>query len=341
MMSMLSETVQLKKGFPKWVLPAFGYALSAVSLVWVLKHTPLRESAEHLRHLNWIWVAVAFACEVISNICHGWRWRLILLPAEKAPIWRCVQSVLIGLFVSEVLPAKAGEIIRGYLLTHWTKVHLPLSITSVAIEAVIDGIWLVVIFCLVTIGVTNLPKELVRGVWALGIGVALLSILFLYLLFHKQHSYEMVKGHPWFSQFLHFLDELHKMGQARTLVAGMAVSFLYILFQVFSVWALLHADQYDFNLVQAAEILLIFRIGTLVPSAPANIGMLQYFTYLGVKLAGGEGGAVFGEVNFIFITLARLLQGGVAILLTGINLQDVHGQARQAHRAPIRTPRAI
>ena len=339
-MSMLSDTVQLRKRFPKWLLPAFGYALSGISLIWVLRQTPLRESADHLRHLSWFWVTAAFAFEVISNICHGWRWRLILAPAEEAPLWRCVQSVMIGLFSSEVLPAKAGEIIRGYLLTHWTKVHLPLSITSVAIEEVIDGIWLVVIYILVTLGVPNLPRDLVRGTWALGFGVTLLSIFFLYLLFGKQHSYRMVAGHPWASQFLHFLEELHKMGQAGSLLAGLGVSFLYIFFQVVSIWALLHADQYDFNLIQAAQIVLVFRIGTLVPNAPGNIGMLQFFTYLGVKLAGGEGGTAFGEVNFVFITLSRLLQGGVAILLTGVNLSEVHRHAHRAHRAPLPTHQA-
>jgi uncharacterized protein (TIRG00374 family) len=340
MMSMLSDTPQLKKRFPNWLLPAFGYVVSAVSLVWVLWQTPLRESADDLRHLSWVWVALALIFEVAANLAHAWRWRLILRPAEDAPFGRCFQSVLIGLFANEVLPAKAGEVIRGYLLTHWTKVHLPLSITSVVIEGVIDGIWLVVIYVLVTLGVPSLPHWLMRGAWALGVAVALLSFLFIYLLFHKQHSHQVVSGHKWASQFLHFLDELHKMGQARTLTAGFGISFLYIFFQTISIWALLHADQYDFDIQQAALIVVVFRIGTLIPNAPGNIGALQFFTYRGVLLAGGEraSGLVFGEVAFVFITLARLLQGGVAILLTGINLQDIH---RRAHRAHDMRPRSV
>jgi uncharacterized protein (TIRG00374 family) len=286
--------------------------------------------------LNWVWVLLAFLFELTANFCHAWRWRLILSPAEDAPFWRCLQSVLIGLFANEVLPAKAGEAVRGYLLTHWTKVHLPLSITSVVIEAVIDGIWLVFIYFLVTIGVPNLPRRLMDGAGALGIGVAVLSIIFLYLLFHKQHSHQMVSGHPWASQFLHFLDELHKMGKARTLAAGLGVSFFYIFFQTLSIWALLQADQYDFDIRQAALIVIVFRIGTLVPNAPGNIGTLQFFTYLGVRLAGGDEGSAFGQVNFVFITLARLLQGGVAILLTGINLSDISRRAHHAHENRMR-----
>jgi len=339
-MSLLSDTTQLKKRFPNWLLPAFGYAVSAVSLIWVLRHSGLRESADHLRHLSWYWVAAALLFEVAANFAHAWRWRLILRPAEDVPFWRCLQAVLIGLFANEVLPAKAGEVVRGYLLTHWTKVHLPLSITSVVIEAVIDGIWLVTIYVLVTLGVPNLPQWLVRGAWALGIGVVLLSGLFLYLLFHKQHSHQMVSGNKWASQFVHFLDELHKMGQPRTLAASLGASFLYIFFQTLSIWSLLQADQYDFDIRQAALIVMVFRIGTLVPNAPGNIGALQFFTYWGVRLAGGEEGTAFGEVNFVFITLARLLQGGIAILLTGVNLGDISKRAQHAHETRMR-PRSV
>jgi uncharacterized protein (TIRG00374 family) len=340
MMSLLSDTTQLKKRFPPWLLPAFGYTVSAVSLLWVLRQAPLRESADHLRHLNWIWVTLAFAFELTANLAHAWRWRLILQPAEDAPLGRCLQSVLIGNFANEVLPAKAGEIIRGYLLAHWTKVHMPLSFSSVAIEAVIDGIWLVTVYVLVTIGIPNLDHWLTRGAWVLGIAVGLLALLFLYLLFHKQHSHQVVSEHKWASQFLHFLDDLHRLGEARTLFAAFGVSFIYIFCQALSIWALLHADQYDFDIRQAALIVIVFRIGTLVPNAPGNVGTLQWFTYLGVRLAGGEEGSAFGQVNFVFITLARLLQGGVAILLTGVNLSDLHRQSHHAHKTHMR-PRRV
>jgi len=342
-MSLLTDTTGLKKRFPTWLLPAFGYAVSAASLVWVLRNPQLRgESADHLGHLSWIWVALALIFEVAANYSHGWRWRVILRPAEDVPRWRCFQAVLIGLFASEVLPAKAGEFIRPFLLTHWTKVDLPLSMTSVVIEDVIDGIWLVAIYFLVTIGVPNLHPDLVHGAWVLAIAVAALSALFLYLLFHKQHSHRMVSGHKWASQFIHLLDELHKMGEPRTLAAAFGISFLYVLLQTLSIWALLHADHYDFNVWQTGLIVVVFRIITLIPNAPGNVGMLQWSTFLGVGLAGGEQGLAFGEVAFVFITLARLLQGGIAILLTGVNLTEVHRSAHRAHkvaRVPVRSIR--
>jgi uncharacterized membrane protein YbhN (UPF0104 family) len=181
---------------------------------------------------------------------------------------------------------------------------------------------------------------LVRGVWVLGIAVVLLSVLFLYLLFHKQHSYEMVAGHRWASQFLHFLDELHKMGEAGTLGASFGVSFLYIFFQALSMWALLHADQYDFDIRQAGLIVVVYRIVSLFSVAPGNIGLLQFGVYRGVLLAGGEEGSAFGEVTFVFITLSRLLQGGIAILLTGVNLTELHRHAHGAHATRMR-PRKV
>jgi len=343
-MSLLSDSTQLKKRFPKWLLPAVGYAVSAGSLFWVLRNTPFHETEYDLAHLNWFWIVLALIFEVASNCCHAWRWRVILSPAEPVPFWRSLQAVLIGGFFNEVLPAKGGEAVRVYLLTHWTKVHLPLSISSAAIEAVIDGFWLMVIYLVVTIGVPNVPHDLVRGAWVLGVGVVALSVLFLYLLFHKQHSYQVVSQHKWASQFIHFLDELHKMGQARTLSAALGVSLLYNLFQALSIWSLLRADQYDFDVRQAALIMVVFRIVTLIPNAPGNAGTLQAATYWGVRLAGGEKGPafIFGDVNFVFTLLARLAEGGIAILLTGVNLGELHRRAHHAHKnahLPVRDPK--
>ena len=69
MMSLLSDTIRLRKRFPTWLLPALGYAVSAAGLVWVLRDTRLRDSADHFLHLNWFWVALALIFEVVANYC--------------------------------------------------------------------------------------------------------------------------------------------------------------------------------------------------------------------------------------------------------------------------------
>ena len=336
-MSMLSDTTKLKKAFPSWLLPAFGYLVSAVSLIWVLRTTPLRESADHLRHLSWIWVALALIFEVAANFSHAWRWRILLSPAEPVPLWRCVQSVLIGLFANEVLPAKAGEVIRAYLLSHWTKGPLTAQCrlrldrghyrrhvagdhlraghrgcTQSAALAVAGSLGARHRGCRAFAGVSlpALPTNSIPTRWS-----------------------PATSGRPSFCTSLTSCTSWVKV--ARWLPAS-GVSFLYMVFQTLSIWALLHADQYDFDIRQAGLIVIVFRIFTLVPNAPGNIGALQFATYLGVKLAGGDEGSAFGEVNFVFLTLARLLQGGIAILLTGINLTEIHRHAQVAHESRMR-----
>jgi uncharacterized protein (TIRG00374 family) len=336
MMSLLSDSAPPRKRFPTWLLPAVGYAVSIGSLIWVLRGKSFHETEYDLTHLNWAWVALALIFDMAASCSHAWRWRIILSPAERIPFWRSLQAVLIGGFYNEVLPLKAGEAVRVYLLTHWTKVHLPLSITSGVIEAVIDGFWLVAAFFLVTIGVQNLRHDLVRFAWVLGVCVLALAAVFLYLLFHKQHSYQVVSGHRWASQFLHWLDELHKLGQVRTLSGALGASLLYNLFQSLSIWSLLRADQYDFDVRQAALIMVVFRIVTLIPNAPGNAGTLQAATAWGVHLAGGEKGPAanaFGQANFFFTLLAHSIEGGIAILLTGINVGELHRRAHHAHKS--------
>ncbi len=62
---------------------------------------------------------------------------------EDAPPGECVKAVFVGIVANGVLPAKAGEVIRCYLLSHWTDTPLSLALTSDAIGRVMDGIWMV------------------------------------------------------------------------------------------------------------------------------------------------------------------------------------------------------
>src|SRR3954464_5899281 len=44
---------------PKWLVPALGYTIGALSLFWVLFSFPYAQLGEHLRTLDWKWVGIA------------------------------------------------------------------------------------------------------------------------------------------------------------------------------------------------------------------------------------------------------------------------------------------
>lgn len=319
---------------PKWLVPALGFSVSVASLYIVFRKFPFEQLRHDVQTLAWIWVVAAVLAELTSHVVDAWRWMVILSPAEKPTLIQCVQSTFIGLFANDVLPAKAGEVIRAFLLTRWAAVPLSLSLTSAFLERVFDGVAMVIVFFLVSRDVGNLPAWLREGMGTLALTLFIIMTLFLLVLFYRSHAHRVVSGNPWTSRFCHLLEELHLLGNAKTLGAGFALSFVYLFLQVLSVWCLGHAANYDFGLKESAFLLLVIRLGTMIPNAPGNIGAFQFFGEQALKMLMVESfnAKSFSAILYVVITASSGIVGGIAVMLTGLSVGELHKQAHHAHR---------
>jgi hypothetical protein len=68
--------------------------------------------------------------------------------------------------------------------------------------------------------------------------------------------------------------------------------------------------------------LLILRLGTTMPNAPANVGSFQFFSVLALRLFGVEKTVAVGVsiVYFISLTIPLWILGLLAIAGTGLSL---------------------
>jgi uncharacterized protein (TIRG00374 family) len=327
------ETPSGRRKIPKWLLPVFGYGLAAASLVWVFSQFPFARLGEHLRTLNWAWIAVAVIVEIGVYFLDAWRWMVILGPAGAPPFGSCLQAVFVGLFANDILPARAGEVIRCFLLSFKTKVPLSLALTSDLIERIMDGLWIVLIYLLVTRQIAT-HDEVNHAMWVFGGSVAVIALIILWVLFHKKHAHSVFQGNRFAERFIHLLDEIHRLGRRRELVATMGISGLYWLAQIFVIWAIARADAFDFGFGQIAFLLVVKTVGTLIPNAPANLGVFQAtIIYALTKLyTERPEAAILAEIIFTVLTLPLLIGGAIAIFFAGFNLSDLHRHAHEAHK---------
>jgi 4-hydroxybenzoate polyprenyltransferase len=74
-------------------------------------------------------------------------------------------------------------------------------------------------------------------------------------------------------------------------------------------------------------------VWTLVPSAPANVGLYQWSAAYALMLLQTEKGPaeVLAEIMFVFLTLPLILGGAIAIASAGFSLDDLHRHAHDAH----------
>jgi len=328
------------QGAPKWLVPAIGYSVSAASLTWVFWRFPWAQLADHLRTLEWNWVALGVLLELAVYWMDAWRWRAMLKPVGSPSFGYCLEAVFVGLLANDILPAKAGELVRCYLLTREADVPLPITITSDVILRIMDGLWMVILYLIITWQIST-HTDVTRGMWVFGCIAVAGAILLLYVLFHRQHARLFVNNTSWAARFRHLLDEIHRLGSWPALRAAMAISGLYWVTQVLAVWALTKADRFDLGLSAGAFLLVVRSVATLLPNAPANVGTYQLALslalemYLFVEHGNAE---ALAEILFIFLTLPAAVGGGIALVMADIDLFALHRGARRAKSTTDRLP---
>jgi uncharacterized protein (TIRG00374 family) len=289
-----------------------------------------------LRQLEWQWVALGVALDLLVYVCHAWRWVLLFRPVDRLPFWRTVQAIYVGLFANEVLPLRVGELIRCYLVAHWNDQRISVVFASAGIERLIDGVWMILSFIIAAQHLKGIPGWLTDTVRFFEVLVIAGSVLLAYVMIHKSHAHAMVRESRWAAALRHVVEALHTMGNWRTLARVMPVSFLYLVLQVFSYWALMKSFQLDLSVWDAAAVLAIVRLGTAVPNAPANIGLIQAACVIALYNVFGlerNDATTFSFVLFLALTLPLLVGGAIATALTGLNIGEIHHHARQRMHA--------
>ncbi len=313
---------------PNWLILLVTYAISILCLVWALRGYDFSQIQAAIRSVKWGWVLVAIVLELTVYILQAWRWLTLLRPIERLGLWETVHAIFIGLFASNVLPLRPGELIRCYLLAVWGEIPISVTLTSAAIERVLDGMFLVLAFW-VSMWFVSIPREWLDGVQILAVFVLALTLLFTYVLFHRQHAHSFLGSRTWGRKFLHVLDQIHQMGDWRTLAAAFGITFLYWLLQAVSVWALFRSYEMDLSFWHGWEVMLMKTIGTFIPSAPGNIGVFQFAVKKALTLFYVEPGVAveLSMLMWVVMTLPLLIAGLVAIFLTGSSLREIHHHA--------------
>jgi hypothetical protein len=85
------------------------------------------------------------------------------------------------------------------------------------------------------------------------------------------------------------------------------------------------------GIVGAFVVMLIVRIGTMIPVAPANLGAHQFSTVLGLSLFGipRPEAAGFSIVVFTVLTVPLLAMGFCACVAAGVTWRDIHRSVAQ------------
>jgi uncharacterized protein (TIRG00374 family) len=289
----------------------------------------LKSLAQDLREMRWGWVLVAVVTDVLVYVWQGYRWSLLLDPVTPVSVWQCVRAIYVGLFANEVLPLRSGELIRCYLQARWSQLPFTVTLSSAVIERVFDGLWLILLF-FVTTRFVQLPKFLIDGGWVLLGILAVAAAILAWFMFHKHHARATLSGSR-FLKGLHVLvDDLHLIGNSAQFYKAALASLPYLLLQVVPIYALFQGYSLDSSLGGAFVMMVILRLGTVLPQAPGNLGTFQALTVLSLSLSGFDTGVAkrFSVILWAVITLPLLIVGFIALSISGFKIGELHHEAK-------------
>ncbi len=312
----------------RWLIPALGYVISAAALLWVYWGFDWRAELPRLAAADWRWVAFAMLADAATYFVQAWRWKVLLAPVARAGFWRSVQAIFVGLFANSILPLRSGELIRTYLQSLWSEIHFSSCLASVLIERLLDGVVLVAAFYAVS-GSTPLPGFLAHGGLILALIVAVCSAGLAAVVFQRSRAHAVVRRSRWAVGLRHLVEGLHQIGRSPSFLGATLLSVAYFTVQLVPLAALAWSWDLGIPLPGLAVVLVILRVGTVLPQAPSNLGGVQFFTVVALGLFGVEKttAAGFATVLFLVLSVPLWIAGAIASALAGIGIRDLQRHA--------------
>jgi len=260
---------------------------------------------EHARRADPLLLVLAVALATATFPLRTIRWRLILRDVDGhrfpwVPLWHATS---IGFMANNLLPARAGEVARAYVVGRQLPVRFTTALASVGVERVFDGLVMLGLMA-VAIGAPSFPAQTVvggRSVSALTTTAALLFgglLLFALVVVHRPV--------PWLALFGRIVRRLFPARVAERLihwadgiVVGLAVLKSPARFAGVVLWSLVlwlvNAAAFAvcfraFGLALPLEAALLLQgiigFGVAVPSTPGFVGVFEAATRVTLAIYG-------------------------------------------------------
>ncbi len=332
-----------------WNFVNFGlkYLLPVAGFVYIFYGIHFGRLLEEMTHISWGWVIAAVILDVISFVCQGIQWKWLLAPVTKISTPRAVGAVFAGQFANEVLPLRVGELFKGYVVSRWTSVDFASTVPAVLAVRVLDGIWSVVGVWLVAIFLP-VPEGVLAGAFALAVAI-LIGTLGLFFGVTRKHKVladwaagkasggKILRSIKWLVGIL--TTGLQQISMARYFHYAFAFSLLFLFLQTLAFWLIMPAFGLSLSFWVGLAVFLIVHFGTLLPNAPGNIGVYQFFCVIGLALFGVEKTTATGYslVAFFFLKAPLWIIGFLIVAFSGISLGSMHekiGKLREEKEGP-------
>jgi len=330
--------------------------LALALLVWFLRHANLSSVWSELQQGRIDFLLFALLATGLTYLLRAFRWQYLLLPLGRPHFVECLKTTVIGFAASTLLPARAGEVIRPYLLAKHEGFSATATFASIVIERLLDLLAVLFLFATFVVfyssGLTSTDPVVYSALKVGGLTAFAATLAGLVVMM-------VVAGHPerlerWalkierilparvarsVAGFVRaFVEGLAVVRQPRRMAIAMMLSFPLWLSIALGIWSASRAFHIEMSYPGAFLMTTILVVGVAVPTPGAiggfheafRIGATVFFATPNDRAVGAA--IVLHAMSFVPVTIA----GSILMAREGLSLSGASGLAakRAAEEVP-------
>lgn len=338
-----------------------GLLVSAACLYFVVRGVQWSEVVRHLSEIDLPLFLLSMLLMLAAYFLMTWRWRFLLDPLDApslpAPdnargsrytLPDLYGKMMTGYFFNAFFPARAGDLVRAYLLGRKTGMRKTTVLATIVIEKAFDGIALLLMLLLSLMLLPTVTTEDSAAIspdllaWVAGIGlVAALGGLALFYRFSDrlarvvERFFAITPFPGWMERLAVRLIEtfaggLHVFKSPRPLALAGGISLLVwvVVAGMFLVALQSFRTPFPPELVSPAGLLFmtaLVNLGLLVPALPGNVGTYEALVVaaMAVFRADKELAVAFALIFHVGQLVVTLVVGVIAFWAQNMSLADI------------------
>jgi glycosyltransferase 2 family protein len=309
-----------------------GTCLGVVLLVLLLRSVNRDQLGNDFADVDVRFLLVAIVPFGINLLLKVPRWGLLY--GRERPSWDTLFGGMnVGYAVNSLLPLRLGEIVRAYWVRDRSGISMVRTLSTIALERVIDGVTLIVLL-LILAPTVAFPQKILGPAILVGVAFTVALAIMIVLAYgstRDQHPLSRLIGRleagrwaPAGGIIRQTMAGLQALGSRRAIVLLALYTFLIWASNSILLWLVLRAFHIEVPITAGILMTAVLNLGMAVPSSPGYVGVYDYLFVLMLDLysvaktpalAAGLAMHVIAFVPVTIIGIVYIVRAGLQMTL--------------------------
>jgi glycosyltransferase 2 family protein len=247
--------------------------LVAVVAVVVCLYLFIREMSwsklgHEIAHASLVPLVIAAVLNYVLLLGKAVAWRVMLAPRYPVPTPRLMRYTIVAFAASVLAPARAGELLRVWLLKRRDGVPTADTAAVAIAEKLLDGVTMLILVAPLPWLLPGLPRWVASSI-GICAGIAIVAFVVLSILVR---TLEVTETSSWLKRFI---AGMHVLQSGRRLALAMGALMIVWIADWIMIWLVAHAVGIELSVPAGLLILFTLNLAITAPSTPAGVGALE------------------------------------------------------------------